>query len=533
MEDKDLIYIERDIVTGMIISTAYIKQVKEIIDLEWVQAKEAKILMQWCLEYYTEHKAAPKRNIEKIFLDKISGMQQATAELIEQILDNLSETIEGKEEFNISYLKKQTIKYCTACKITGFADQAKDMVENDDLHEAQSLLSSFKPVELIQTTAVSPLANVRQIKNAFLSQSESLIRYSGALGTMLNTAMVKEGFVTFLAQNKGGKSFHLLKAAMLAAHQGKKVAFFQAGDMSQAQQERRIAINLLKRSDLPQYTKALHIPILDCFWNQNGDCDEDQREDPDIDACFNNDNNPGEQDNFNLKWLKEKLSKKHIEHAMEEFPDHKPCYECLRHRHLRHKFQGSIWYRIKPACDPLTWKMAYKYFNHKRRSKYYQKIFGNLKLITYSSDMLTMSKIDMELDLLKKQNFHADIVIIDYLDLCASDLDVKMMKPRDQENMKWKRARQLSQERKILVLSASQSDAQGFTTKVLNKTNFSEDRRKLDHVTAMFGLNMNNREKVLGLMRINDIVSRDTEGANIVTVMHRLQIGQPILGSYY
>ena len=531
MQDKDLIYIERDIVTGMIISTNYIKQTKEIIDLEWVQAKEAKILMQWCLEYYDEHKAAPQKNIEKIFLDKASGMQQATAELIEHILDDLSQTLESADDFNISYLQKQTIKYCTACKINGMADQAKDMVENDDLSEAQNLFSAFKPVELIKTTAVQPLYNIRQTKDAFLSQGETLIKYNGALGTMLNTAMVKEGFVTFLAQNKGGKSFHLLKAALLAAMQNRKVAFFQAGDMSQAQQERRIAINLTKRSDLPQYTKALHVPILDCFWNQNGDCDQDYREDTELDSCFNNDN--GENNIYNIDWLKDKISKKHIEQAMEDFPDHKPCYECLRHRHLHHQFQGSIWYKMKPACEPLTWKMAWKFLNHPKRQKYYQKLFNNLKLITYSSDMLTMSKIDMELDLLKKDGFDAEIVIIDYLDLCAADSDVKMMKPRDQENMKWKRARQLSQERKILVLSASQSDAQGFTKKVLNKTNFSEDRRKLDHVTAMFGLNMSNREKVMGIMRINDIVSRDTEGANIVTVMHRLQIGQPILGSYF
>jgi len=209
--------------------------------------------------------------------------------------------------------------------------------------------------------------------------------------------------------------------------------------------------------------------------------------------------------------------------------EHVPCYNCKRYRGPEsYRFKGCIWYKVKPACVPLNWKMAYKIINRK-----YKNLLSKIKLITYPSETLTMSKIYAELDILEKQGFFADVVIIDYLDLCAPDNDTKMMKPRDQENKKWQRARQISQEKKVLLLSASQSDAQGFTTKWLDKTNFSEDRRKLDHVSAMFGLNMTNTEKIKGVMRFNDIVGRETEGAGYVNIFHRLQIGQPILGSFY
>jgi hypothetical protein len=119
------------------------------------------------------------------------------------------------------------------------------------------------------------------------------------------------------------------------------------------------------------------------------------------------------------------------------------------------------------------------------------------------------------------------------MDLIAPDNDKINMQTRDHENKKWQRARRLSQEKKVLVLSGSQSNAGGFKKFLLEKTDFSEDRRKLDHVPAMFGLNMTIEEKRKGIMRINDIVSRDTEGVSFVHVLHRLQMGRPVLGSYF
>ena len=67
--------------------------------------------------------------------------------------------------------------------------------------------------------------------------------------------------------------------------------------------------------------------------------------------------------------------------------------------------------------------------------------------------------------------------------------------------------------------------------------NFSEDKRKFGHVTAMWGLNQDRygREKSLGMMRINDLVKR--EGAfhesNEITVLHNLSRGKPFLYSYF
>jgi hypothetical protein len=114
--------------------------------------------------------------------------------------------------------------------------------------------------------------------------------------------------------------------------------------------------------------------------------------------------------------------------------------------------------------------------------------------------------------------------------------DGKVTEYRHRQDHIWKSLRALSQERHILLLSATQADAESYKKGRLSMSNFSEDKRKLSHVTAQYGLNQDphNREKKLGILRINEIVIRDGEfsGDNEVVVLQDLATGRPFLESY-
>ena len=523
MKIKELALIERKIVIGMIINTKYLKQAINLINTKWVQSKEARILITWILEYYNKYKKAPKHDIQDIYLNKLKNnkITKKQAEVIEFILSSLSDENE-EQSVNLEYLIDQTEIYCKACQLNAYADQVKEEVELGNVLEAEHMLVNFKPVENIKSKAVIPLGTLKQQKEAFESFGKPIIKYPGALGRMINQYMVPESFVVFLAQNKGGKSFLLMDAAIRAAKQGKNVTLFQAGDMSQAQQERRQAIYLAKKSDLEKYCGVLYIPIMDCVWNQNGSCEEEEREGgPGMEGPFE------KMDNKKIRY---DLKFHELLEAFEEYPDHIPCYNCQRGNKKYGKFKGTIWYKKRKKVEPLHWKEI-----HKLLEKRYKNIIKKIRLITYPSEGLTMSKVNAEIDILEKTGFFSEVIILDYMDLMAPDHDTIHDTLRNQENKKWQRARALSQNKRCLLLSASQSDADGMDKEngVLTKKNFSEDRRKLDHITAMIGLNMTKEEKKKGIMRINDIAARDTEGVDIVRVMHRLQIGRPILGSFY
>ena len=77
------------------------------------------------------------------------------------------------------------------------------------------------------------------------------------------------------------------------------------------------------------------------------------------------------------------------------------------------------------------------------------------------------------------------------------------------EKIRWKALRRLSQEKHCLVMAPTQADAASYDAYTLTAKNFSEDKRKLGHVTGMLGLNQIEEEKVAGIMRLNWIVLRE------------------------
>ena len=62
-----------------------------------------------------------------------------------------------------------------------------------------------------------------------------------------------------------------------------------------------------------------------------------------------------------------------------------------------------------------------------------------------------------------------------------------------------------------MVIAPTQADAASYGLDTLEASNFSEDKRKLAHVTGMLGLNQNASEKDGGIMRLNWIVLREGE----------------------
>lgn len=87
-----------------------------------------------------------------------------------------------------------------------------------------------------------------------------------------------------------------------------------------------------------------------------------------------------------------------------------------------------------------------------------------------------------------------------------------------------------------MVITATQSDADSYDTDLLKLSNFSEDKRKYSHVTAMFGLNQDKdgREKKLGVLRLNELVIREGEfsSSNEIVVLQYLRGGRAYVGSF-
>lgn len=129
------------------------------------------------------------------------------------------------------------------------------------------------------------------------------------------------------------------------------------------------------------------------------------------------------------------------------------------------------------------------------------------KLSVHPNSSVNVLGIKSVLQYWQTKDWQPDVVIIDYADILA-DLPGRR-DVRDNINMNWKQLRALSQELHLLVVTATQSDADSYERRTLDRRNFSEDKRKLAHVTGMIGINVTSEEKEKNVMRLNWIVRRE------------------------
>jgi len=134
-----------------------------------------------------------------------------------------------------------------------------------------------------------------------------------------------------------------------------------------------------------------------------------------------------------------------------------------------------------------------------------------------------------------QRNFVPDIIVIDYPDILAPEPGCGHMTTKDRTNETWKALRKLSQQKHCLVVVPTQADAASYNVELLGPENFTDDRRKLDHPTGVFGLNQTKEEKAQGIMRLNWINLREDEFATdrCLYVGQQLKLGRPFCCGTY
>jgi hypothetical protein len=144
-----------------------------------------------------------------------------------------------------------------------------------------------------------------------------------------------------------------------------------------------------------------------------------------------------------------------------------------------------------------------------------------LMVASYPTWSINVKEIETVLDGWEmEQGFVPDVIVIDYADILAPEDSRKQ--GRDQVNETWAALRRLSQRRRSLVVAPTQANADSYGQRLQSMMNFSEDKRKLAHVTGMLGLNQTMEEKSWGLMRLNWIVLRESPHS----VRRCLHVGQ-------
>ena len=512
--------LERRIITGLIVSADYLRRVAPFWSDELVEAPEMRRIARWCLDHFKAYQRAPDRDIEQIYLRALREevIPKAEAELVEGILRGVSDDYERGEQFNSAYLFDQTVSFFRERELTQHQEAVQDLIDRGRIAEATVLSSSFVPRSWVTGRGLDlgTEPGYERVRLAFEQTSTPVVRYPGTLGEILNSHMIRDGFVAFMGPEKRGKTFLLTDIALRALRQKGNVAFFQAGDLSESQMLRRIAIRLARRSDDPRSCEPRWVPVGDCVLNQFDQC---RRSDRNCDHGVFEEAELAAYDEDPTAFQRLPV----LSARARSDPDYRPCDSstCSRHR-------PAAWVRLAPAVSPLTGREA-----EDAVREFFERYRRRFRLATYPSGTLTCDEMWSCLDeWYREDDFVPDVVAVDYVDL-MTDPEREF---RHRQNEIWKGLRGISQKRHALVLTATQTDADSYRSELLRLSNFSEDKRKYGHVTAMFGLNQDpgGREKELGILRINTIVAREGaySPADAVCVLQDLASGRPFLESY-
>lgn len=421
----------RMLLGGMIMDTEFLRLVSKRWTPEGLFGEgraNCNTIGKWCVDYYENHNKAPGKAIQGLFEDWASyNRDDANIEIVASVLKDVSDQW-AANEVNLEYLcdlAEQFFYYEARKKAfedgEGFAAAGKWQKANTLLDGVQRFGFGGS------TNRISLLEDQDAWRKALRSGKEPpLVLYDGGLENFFGKSLCKDAFITFMAPEKRGKTFTLIDLACRAMLQGRRVAYFELGDMSEEAVMLRFGTRLCKH---PLKGGKYELPV--------------EIELPEV-----------RKKTVTAKALSE-------EQVLETIA--------------------------------LT---------AKRNGK------DLLRLYCHSAGSVTMDDIRTELEEdEQEQGWVPEVIVLDYADLIApvNSRD----EARNQVNKTWMALRRMSTDLHCLVVTATQTNAASYKEETLKMSSFSEDKRKLSHVTGAVGLNTTDDEKRQGLMRWNWIVRRE------------------------
>lgn len=440
---------ERLVLTGMVTDDRVLAKVAARWEEGGLFAAEwSNLVGGWCVDYHRKHGAAPKGHVKNLFAAWAERRREdAEVRSIDSFLAGLSDEYERGAETNTDYVVDEASRHFRLVKLTQHRDQLTGHLDNSDLEGGEACAQSFRKMQMGQDAWIDVFNDEEAIKDVFAQEdAEDLVTYPGDLGDFFRGLLVRDAFVAFNGPEKGGKSYWLLDLAYRAVTADRRrVAFFEVGDMSQRQVMKR----LLCRA-------ALH---------------------------------PTRSTDPEGTWpCKVKVPTRIIPN-----PDREPPYQ------VTHK---EVVYGAPLDRDTALKKVRSIVQTRVRASGPY------FRLSVHPCQSISARGIrDVLHEWEDNDGWVPDVVCIDYADL-LNPIDPKkdVWHATDQT---WGSLRGLSQEKHVLVVTATQADAASYDVVTQSRKNFGWCKGKMAHATVFFGINVIGAEKERGLGRLNQILARE------------------------
>ncbi len=439
--------LERQFLIGLITSKPFLASASPAIDLSLLQTDCFRQVAEWCLDYFQEYGDAPGQNIEALYHAWVESNDADESEDIGDFLGTLSSEYETADGINVAHLLDELGTYLSTRKLTMLSDSITADLMAGEVGDALNAVSDFTSVDLGKGIGIDVLNDRSAWTRAFATPPEPLIIFPGDAGQFFGPALTRDALIGVQGPEKMGKTFWCIEFAIRSLRNRKKVAVFEVGDLSESQIMMRLGSRLSKRPIWLDHCGDIEVPA-------------------------------------SIKLIKELDDEGHLQ------------------------IRTAMKHRVVIAARPATKRVCVRACRKFVRALGLPKQEPHFMLSVHPNSSINVKGITGILQRWRhEKNFVPDVIIIDYADILAPENVAK--ESRDQVNETWKALRRLSQEQHCLVIAPTQADAATYKTQLQTMGNFSEDKRKMAHVTGMLGLNRTDQEKEDGLMRLNWLVLRE------------------------
>jgi hypothetical protein len=487
--------IEKQIITGMIVSTDFLRNTLHCIEPAYFKAEYAKTISSWIENYYAAYNEAPKLNIQQIFESKKEALRKDEAELLSIFLSSISREYENLVYFNEEYLLTQALRYFKKREIEIRAKNALAYCDQDRVEDADAEINGVKKISKISSGWYNPF-DPSQIVDAF-EREDRPVKLPGDLGEFIGgldfgwSILVAAGY-------KKGKTNLCNEFAFITSSQNIPTAV-----MSFEMKKRDMNKRLYKRIIAGDKEGGVFVyPSFDCKLNQNGLCNRAER--TNAHTLLNEEGN---------------------------IPQYSPDLP----------YRKCTWCRTN---DPRAYERAHWYESYERPSFSYDTVYGkvreygkfmgddNLRIICYPRFGASVDDAFRDLDILEHVlGFKYRVLIWDYPEITIPSHNKK----QDWEsiNETWMQIVGRASEKNYLLIAPSQITSNALYLPKLKQDNIGRARAILGHVDAGITINQTAEDKRLGIIRVGTIIHRHDyyDEEDDCYVLQNLNIGQVNLDS--
>lgn len=452
---------EQDLVLGLIIDTDFCRTILPLLKRGLLRSRSVDMISRWVAQYFETYKKAPGLEIRGIFETQRKKLPDDVLEPVESVLAHLSDKYEEKEHHNWAYQADLSRDYLRNRNLELLSEQITAYRNAGELNEAERLVREHTATAASAAEWFFPYVD-EELQASLLDRSETgPFKMQGAIGEIFGPWQYG-WLICFLGPYKRGKTWWLGEVAYEAVTQGLKVAFF-----SLEMQKEDISTRFLQAATaLPEKSGDYLIPVWDCAKNQDDSCD-----------------------------LKARTNWEPIPTSAEGKPTfssrsaYEPCTFCKRNRDHFHHYRVASWYKQKRKKKDFASSLL---TSARRFAQHYHG--GNLAVMCFPRFSATVSDLEAQLDYLQEaKGFIPNMVIIDYADILKDETG------RDEQwqglDVIWKRIGQLSMERKVILVTASQVNEAGLDAKHLKQKHAAGLKAKLGHMDLGIGINQIIEEK--------------------------------------